>query len=89
MIQHILERDVVVVTIAINNDTIAELQAADEYDRNITPVMEAFAESLTKRDKEIFLQANLFIVTEDEIFVGVYEDDLDDPNPNSEIPTYD
>lgn len=89
MIQHILERDVVVVTIAINNDTIAELQAADEYDRNITPVMEAFAESLTKRDKEIFLQGNLFIVTEDEIFVGVYEDDLDDPNPNSEIPTYD
>jgi hypothetical protein len=82
------QNDVIVLWAVLNNDVIAQLKTVDDYDSSITPIIEAFARSLEKEGTEIYHEGNTFLVTEKEIYIGVYEDEWNDDDETTNIPVY-
>jgi len=70
------ERGVVILRTAVNNDVVDNLRAFDDYDKNLKFAIEALVELLMDTDREIFEIGNQYVVTEEEICIAVYEDEL-------------
>lgn len=83
------DKDVVVLWAVLDNEVIAQLKTVDEYDKFITPVIESFGRTLEEQGVEIYHHGNTFLVTENEIYIGVYEDEWDEKNGMTNIPVYD
>lgn len=68
--------NIVVLTLEINNEVIANLRVVDDYDTKIKELIDALAEKLTDEGTEVYEVGNTFIVTENEILVAGYQDEV-------------
>jgi hypothetical protein len=71
------ERGIVIVWTILNDDVVNDLRAFDDFDENLKDAIEILLEYLSDTNKEIFEIGNHYVVTEDEICIAVYEDELE------------
>jgi hypothetical protein len=83
------DKDVIILWAVLDNEVIGQLKTVDDYDRLITPVIQSLARTLEESGVEIYHYGNTYLVTEEEIYIGVYEDEWDEENGTTNIPVYD
>jgi len=72
-------RDIVVVSIPINNDVIYNLKAHDDFDEQLNFVIKTYIAYIEDTENiEIYSIGNSYFVTEDFIYLALYEDELSD-----------
>ena len=72
-------RDIVVVSIPIDNEVIYNLQARDDFDEHLNFVVRAYAAHIEDNENiEIYKIGNCYLITEDYIYLAVYQDELNE-----------
>jgi hypothetical protein len=72
-------RDIVVVSIPVNDDAIYNLGAHDDFDEELNFVIRAYVAFIEdNEDIEIYWIGNSYFVTEEFVYLAVYEDELDE-----------
>lgn len=70
-------KDIVVLESPINNDVIDNLEAHDDFDEQLNFVIRAYVAWIEDNENiEIYRIGNSYFITEDSIYIAVYQDDL-------------
>lgn len=68
-------KDIIVIETAINDEVIQQLKTNDLYE-DLKVVIDEYARQLKESRVEIFEVGNDFIVTEECVYIAMYEEDL-------------